>query len=157
MTDFLALANLIVQIVTSLAIFFAAWQVMFHARQMHRDLEMNFVQQYWRIMEKTSLAWRETYFQGDPVTDADKLAIHRYLQLCEDEIDLRKNARVTDSTWAIWAAAIRTTTNVPAYRAVFEQIPLGLYPELTTMLNSPSPQTYDPLKMSKFWRRFRGL
>jgi hypothetical protein len=99
----------VVQVFTLIAIVFAAWQILFHARQMHRDLEMTYVLQYWKIIGKTSLAWRKTYFSGEPVTDDDEFAILQYLQLCEDELDLRRNARVTDSTWSIWAVAIYGT------------------------------------------------
>lgn len=46
--------GVIVQIVTCLAILFAAWQLMFHARQMHRDFEMLYVQRYWELMDRRS-------------------------------------------------------------------------------------------------------
>jgi hypothetical protein len=147
----------IVQLFTLFAIIFAAWQILFHARQMHRDLEMTYVQQYWRIIGKTSLEWRNTFFSGEPVTTADELAVLQYLQLCEDELDLRRNARVTDSTWAIWATAIAGTIKKKAFVDVLKRSPDGFFKEIELMANSNNPVKYDPLKRSRIWRRIHGL
>jgi hypothetical protein len=130
---------------------------MFHARQMHRDLEMTYVQQYWKIIGKTSLEWRNTFFSGDPVTTEDELAVLQYLQLCEDELDLRRNARVTDSTWAIWASAIAGTIKKKPFLEVLERSPEGFFKEIALMSQAKNPAKYDPLKRSRLWRRVHGL
>lgn len=147
----------VVQVFTLIAIVFAAWQILFHARQMHRDLEMTYVLQYWKIIGKTSLAWRKTYFSGEPVTDDDEFAILQYLQLCEDELDLRRNARVTDSTWSIWAVAIYGTMQKKAFLDVLEQSPEDSFKEIHLMMASNNPSKHDPLKKSLIWRRIHGL
>jgi hypothetical protein len=157
LTTTISYINLILQIVTSFAIFFAAWQIMFHARQMHRDLETVYVQQYWKIVAQTTLSWRQTYFSTVPKSEKDLFAVLQYLQLCEDEIDLRRRARVTDSTWEIWAQAIAGTMKKPAFVQAFSKSPSGYFSELAQMLQAPDPAKYDPLERSRIWRRVHGL
>lgn len=149
--------SLVVQCITSMAILLAAWQILFHARQMHRDLEMEYVKQFWLIFEKASTSWRLTNFRGKPETDADRRAIVDYLQLCEDEVELRRSARVTDSTWRLWASAINSMLALEPFRSTLNGADEELYPELRTMLRTSEPAKYDPLTKGSFWRRFRGL
>lgn len=47
--------------VTALAVVLAAAQVSFHARAIHRDLEMEYVRQYWEILHRASDEWRMTF------------------------------------------------------------------------------------------------
>ena len=142
---------------TCLAIIVAIWQLLFHARQMHRDLEMHYVDQYWKIMHSTTTEWRLTYFIGNQVNIEDRRAIQDYLQLCEDEIELRANARVTDSTWHIWAGAISDMLSIPVFADALAASPNGLLGNLKQMMASPIPKEYDPLAHSKVWRRIHGL
>jgi hypothetical protein len=151
------IVSLVVQCITSMAILLAAWQILFHARQMHRDLEMQYVKQFWTIFANTSTNWRLTNFRGKPETDSDRRAIVDYLQLCEDEVELRRSARVTDSTWILWASAISSMMKLPPFRDVLDQADAELYPELRALLSSASPAQYDPLTRGRLWRRFRGL
>jgi hypothetical protein len=148
---------LILNTVTCLAIFVAIWQLLFHARQMHRDLEMHFVDQYWQIMAKASTEWRMTYLLESPKSPEDKRIVHEYLQLCEDEIDLRANGRVTDSTWSLWASAIASMASIPHFADSIEKAPKIMYPRLRVMMGSPNPGTFDPLNKGLAWRRFHGL
>ena len=101
----------IVQTLTALAIVFAAWQLLFHSKQMHRDFELLYVQRYWQLMDRRSPAFA---LERDP-TDADRLAIRAYLQLCEDEVDLRRLGRVTDNTWGFWSRSIISQAGEAAY------------------------------------------
>ena len=149
--------SIVFQAVTATAIILAAWQVTYHARQMHRDLEMEYVKQYWDIVKSSSNKWRASHFLEEPDSEADARAIVDYLQLCEDELELRRNARVTDSTWALWAAAIASVMNMPHFRQALSGTPDEMYVELRTMLTSQQPKTYDPLKRSLIWRRLHGL
>ena len=144
-------------VVTCLAIFVAVWQLLFHARQMHRDLEMHFVAQYWQIMARASTEWRLTHYLGKPVTQSDKHVLYDYLQLCEDEVDLRANARVTDSTWALWAGAIASMVSIEHFAAAVNEAPKNVFPRLRNMMSVMNPDTYDPLKKPLVWRRFHGL
>jgi hypothetical protein len=147
----------ILDIVTLLAILTAIWQLLFHARQMHRDLEMHFVDQYWEIMRRASNEWRLTYLLEPPKTLDDRRVAHEYLQLCEDEIDLRANARVTDSTWFIWAGSIASMVAIPHFADSLRNAPDIMYPKLRVMMSQPAPEKHDPCVRSRVWRRFHGL
>ena len=149
--------SFILNAVTCLAIFIAIWQLLFHARQMHRDLEMHFVVQYWQIMSQASTEWRLTYFLGSPVTKMDIRVLTDYLQLCEDEVDLRANGRVTDSTWSLWAGSIATMASIEHFAQALINAPPNVFPRLKTMMATPDPASYDPLAKHLAWRRFHGL
>lgn len=149
--------SVVINTLACLAFFVAIWQLLFHARQMHRDLEMHFVDQYWKIMESTSDKWRLSGFEIKTTSKEDIRAIYEYLQLCEDEIDLRMNARVTDSTWEFWARGIAATLNNANFRKVLDSLPKSSFPRLREMISSKNPDTYDPLKKPLVWRRFHGL
>lgn len=47
--------SVILQAITVFAVAFAAFQLMFHSRQMHRDLEMAYVERYWSLMDERSV------------------------------------------------------------------------------------------------------
>lgn len=147
----------IFQGVTALAIVVTAWQLLYHARQMHRDLEMEYVRQYWTIMSRASDEWLESFFESEPPTKSDYRVLLDYLHLCEDEIELRANGRVTDNTWAIWVAAISQMVQQPGVKKVIDELPVGKARGLRTLMAQLEPEKYDPLKKSKFWRRFHGL
>ncbi len=147
----------LVNALTCLAIFVAIWQLLFHARQMHRDLEMHYVDQYWQIIHSTSAEWRLSYFLDTPLQSQDLRAIQDYLQLCDDEVQLRANARVTDSTWYIWADAISFMLSNPSFAKALESSPDGTFKWLKRMMESETPGSYDPLLKSKIWKRIHGL
>ena len=149
--------SMVFQGVTALAIIMAVWQVTYHARQMHRDLETEYVKQYWDIVKSTSDEWRSGNFLGSPVTPKDTRAIADYLQLCEDEIELRRNARVTDSTWKMWSGAISSMLKIEHFRSALSRTPNDIFRELKAMASDPTPEDFDPLKKGLLWRRFHGL
>jgi hypothetical protein len=146
------------QFLTFIAVVFAAWQILFHARQMHRDMELFYVGQYWKIMSRMSPEWRVANFTGEPPTLEDQRLVLEYIQLCDDEIQLRKEARVTDSTWKLWNDAIAFSLTRAAFAQALEDPSAGgMYSHVRALLSSPTPHTYDPLKRSVFWRRLHGL
>ncbi|SLM95669.1 hypothetical protein FM106_10040 [Brachybacterium faecium] len=78
-----------------LSIVFAVTQIVAQTRQMHRDFEALYVEWYWALMDRRS----GEFERGGKPRKEDRLVIHQYLQLCEDEIDLRGEGRVTNDTW----------------------------------------------------------
>lgn len=142
--------SLVLQIATLLAVVVAAWQLLFHSRQMHRDFEALYVSRYWTLMDQRS----EEFALGAPTT-SDQIVILNYLQLCEDEIDCRRIGRVTDSTWKFWRSAIIAQANEAAYAAALGALQRDRFPQLRGLL-STSPD-YDPLKWKAPSRAFHGL
>lgn len=143
--------SLALQAITVLAVAFAAFQLMFHSRQMHRDLEMIYVQRYWDLMDQRTPDFIST---EEPQAD-DHTVIYKYLQLCEDELDLRQIARVTDSTWEFWGPSMHSQLTSAAYRKAFEETSPYRFPQVKRLV--ASGPAHDPLQRNRFWRRFRGL
>lgn len=141
----------IVQAFTALAIIFAAWQLMFHSRQMHRDFELLYVQRYWELMDRRS---PEFALEHEP-TPEDRLVIRAYLQLCEDEVDLRRLGRVTDSTWKFWSQSMVAQASAPAYARELSLVGAERYPLVRRLIESQATQ--DPLTHNWLWRKVHGL
>ena len=147
----LPLLSVIVQSITAIAILFAGWQLLFHSRAMHRELEMAYVSRYWRLMDDRSPTFVLTREAGAE----DEVVIFRYLDLCEDEIELRMLGRVTDGTWGFWAKAMHQQASVPAYQAVLDRAPLDQFVCLRRLL-ADGP-VHDPMSQGWLRRRLRGL
>lgn len=150
--------SLIVQMLTCLALVFAAWQILFHARQMHRDMEMFYVDQYWRLITRASTEWRRTNLSSPVVTAEDQALVFDYLQLCEDEIQLRASARVTDNTWRLWEPAIRAQITQPAFAEVLgAESNRSFYLGLHDLSAYSGREPFDPLPKNWLWRKVHGL
>lgn len=141
----------VMQLLTASAIIFAGWQLLLHSRQMHRDFEMLYVQRYWELMDKRS----DEFLLNDDLMEMDRRVARGYLQLCEDEIDLRKLGRVTDNTWGFWAQCIAAQCTAPGYRDALSALPITLYPGLREHLGAGG--AHDPLEHGWVWRKFHGL
>lgn len=128
----------IVQLITLLAVLAAVVQVFMRSKMMHRDIEVTFVQRYWQIMDRRS---PEFVLTGKP-SAADEIVILQYLQLCEDEISLRRAGTVTKSTWLFWERAIRNQLAVAAYAEVLEKTQASQFASIRRFL-SAGPG-YDP-------------
>lgn len=148
--------GIIVQIATLLAIAVAAWQLLFHSRQMHRDFEALYVQRYWSLMDQ-----RSDRFALDGVpTEGDRVIARGYLQLCEDEIDCRRIGRVTDSTWVYWRGAIVDQVSTAAYLSELDTVPDARYPLVRRALANAEefdPLTKRALRSRWLWRKLHGL
>ena len=84
---------------------------------MHRDLEMLYVQRYWALMDARSVHW---VLDRNP-TPEDRVVVRGYLQLCEDEIDLRRLGRVTDNTRGFWDESMLSQLHDPPYLAALNE------------------------------------
>lgn len=145
------LFSIIVQALTAMAIVFAAWQLLFHSRQMHRDFELVYVQRYWELMDRRSASLA---LEGLP-RRRDRTVIRSYLQLCEDEIDLRRLGRVSDNTWRFWATSIVEQASTEPWAAEIAKLGSSQYPLLRKLIESDV--AYDPLEHSWVWRKLHGL
>lgn len=143
--------SLILQVATLIAVVVAAWQLLFHSRQMHREFEALYIARYWELMDRRSIRW----VVADQPSRSDLVVARGYLQLCEDEIDCRRIGRVTDGTWAFWRTAIITQVADPHYWRVLASTPTSDYPLLRELMRVGL--TYNPLLHRWFWRKTHGL
>lgn len=143
--------GIVVQVLTAGAIVFAAWQLLFHSRAMHREFEMLYVERYWHLMDRRS----EQFALTQKPTEADRQVIRAYLNLCEDEADLRGLGRVTDNTWKFWSSAIVEQLSVDAYRAELESLDEASFPRVRELLSTKGKR--DPLNRRWLNRKVHGL
>lgn len=142
----LSVLGLALQALTLLAIGVGAWQLISNSRLMHRQFESMYVERYWQVMDRRSESW---VLKG-VFTKADQVVARQYLLVCEDEIDLRRLGRVSDSTWAFWGEAIRDQATLEPYVSALDK---SGYPRLEQFLAEGN----DPLRHSVIWRKRHGL
>ena len=72
---------------------------------------------------------------GKSVADESKQAvreqIYNYLDLCNEQVYLRKKKRICYSRWVDWCAGVKENLEKPAFREVWEEI------------KKESPQTFS--------------
>ncbi|MBX3195844.1 MAG: hypothetical protein KF727_12200 [Microbacteriaceae bacterium] len=151
--DPLAALGVVVQVLTALAIIFAAWQLLFHSRAMHREFELLYVQRYWELMDRRTAK----FAIGDGTHHSDRLVIRAYFQLCEDEADLRRIGRVTDNTWTFWRGAMVSQASTAAYRHELDRLDASAYPQLRAILADPEGRRKGPLAWGWLRRKLHGL
>ena len=140
-----------VSVAAVLAVVFAAIQVMYLNRQIHRELESLYLQRYWDLMDRRSAR----FGLGGGPNRADKVVIHAYLQLSNDQLGLRSVGRVTNHTWSFWARDITSQCRMSAYADQLRLSALDDYPRVRALLLNG--EAYDPLSRGSLWRVFHGL
>lgn len=149
--NWVEIASLVVSAITAITIGLAALQLIFHGRQIHREFENHYVERYWNLMDRRSKGFALEY----KPKERDHIVVRGYLQLCEDETDLRRLGRVTDATWKYWSGSIVDQCSEPAYRAELELVNHLQYPGVRQLLESSGKM--DPLKRRWIWRWTHGL
>lgn len=103
------IADLIIRCITALGVIVAIVSLILSLRaskrQRQRQFEAMYVQRYWVLMDRLSLdAYRG--IGGDELSDEDQRAILAYFRLCEDQLEVRQNSWISDSTWNIWSGGM---------------------------------------------------
>jgi hypothetical protein len=63
--------------------------------------------------------------KASPAEDAgreDEKAIRNYILLCEDELQMRRNGYISDSTYAVWADGMRNQLEQPMFKNIWAQV-----------------------------------
>jgi len=132
-------------------------------RERLRQFESMYVQRYWKILDQLSLE----AVKASPAADADRedeKAIRNYILLSEDELQMRRNGYISDSTYAVWADGMRDQLKQPMFKKVWAQVEEETkehrtfpYENLRKLLSEPTSKAGDPLTMSPLRRKIRGL
>jgi hypothetical protein len=129
-----------------------------------QQFEAKYVERYWHIIDQLSLdALRGT----SPVliTDDDSRIIRSYILLCEDELEMRKNGYISDSTYDLWADGIQGQFQQSMFKEIWDQVKKENvrnqtfpYEHLRQLLDEEErTSSYDPLTMPGWRRWIRGL
>lgn len=151
--------------------------VLFSLRQAYRarlrQFEEKYVERYWSILDCLSLE-AMSVAEMSPGRD-DELAIRRYIFLCEDELQMRKNGYISDSTYCEWADGMLEQFRQPMFSEVWDQVRKEAderkegafaYENLKSLLDSVAGKESwdnddlcraDPLKSHTAVRFVRGL
>lgn len=146
-------ANVVAQVATVVAVAFAILQLIGARAAKHRDFENLYVQRYWNLMDR---------FEGNPWTassvddlkNGDKSRVTAYLQLCEDELDLRRNGFISTKTWGIWADGMKSQCARRAYMGALAEMDSAELPALRDFLENGNA---DPLEMNWFRKWWTGI
>jgi hypothetical protein len=150
--------------------------LLFSLRQAYRarlrQFEEKYVERYWSILDSLSLAALSI---SDQLPDHDdEMTIRKYIFLCEDELQMRKNGYISDETYYEWADGMLDQLQQPMFKEVWDRIQdeakqhkRGVFPyenlrnlDATTekgMWDIAALKRGDPLKQPATVRTIRGL
>lgn len=149
--------DLVLSSISALAIAFVVVQITTHNRQMHHDFEAMYLQRFWSLMERRSLNFAASRGRKR-LSRTDLRTVHDYLELSNDQVELRRHGRVTDQTWRIWAPDIVRFVSQPVIWRVLEESEPQRYIDLRELLARwPSDPAWDPCSFGRFRRWARGL
>lgn len=122
-----------------------------------------YVERYWKILDQLSLRAIKALPPGR-IGRADEKAIRSYILLCEDELQMRKNGYVSNSTYYVWADGMRQQLAQPMFSQIWSQVKLEAgksdsfpYEYLRQLLGKADSKAGDPLSMPPPMRWVRGL
>lgn len=146
----------VISYIMTLSLLFGALALRASQRQRLRQLEMLYVQRYWALMDKLSLA----ALRGTPlssVNDDDERVVRTYLRLCEDELELRRQGWLSTATWRLWSVGMEQQVRRWPFRIVWAEIAeadaedFGL---LRRLMQNPG---WDPCEISRTRRFLNGV
>jgi hypothetical protein len=151
--------------------------LLFSLRQAYRarlrQFEEKYVERYWSILDSLSLAALSI---SDQLPDHDdEVTIRKYIFLCEDELQMRKNGYISDETYYEWADGMLDQLEQPMFKQVWDRIQdkankhksgVFAYANLSNLLDAKTEKgtwdievlrRADPLKQLATVRTIRGL
>ena len=129
-------------------------------RQRLHQIEAMYVQRYWVIFDRFSLAATSKRLLTSALVEADEKAIRAYVRLCEDELEVRAEGWIGDTAYSIWRTAIRAQMELPAFDLIWRRLCAeGQHPynRLTRLLDEAEGLRYDPCGMPTWRRWIHGL
>ncbi len=112
----------IASIATSIGVLIAAWQLREARRVAQTTFEDSFDQQYRELSMKIpvdSLLGKET--PENKISEAREV-IYNYLDLCNEQISLRKKNRVNKKCWESWQEGIKDNLEKSAFQKVWAEV-----------------------------------
>lgn len=152
--EWLEITSKFFSIATFVAVFFAVSQLIASRVAKHRDFENLYVQRYWNIMDGFADDPLEAEALGD-LDPADQTRIKSYLQLCEDEIDLRENGFITTKTWGIWSSGMIFQCAQPAFSESLSKLADEKLPSLRRYIAQDIQE--DPLENGRIYKWWTGI
>ena len=112
----------IASIATAIGVGIAASQILQERKLAQTAFEDNLDRQYRTIAKEIPV----DALIGKEIPEAKKIdareAIFNYLDLCNEEIFLRKQQRISKEKWQSWCSGIKTHLENPAFKEVWEEV-----------------------------------
>jgi hypothetical protein len=89
-------------------------------RQRDRQFETIFVERYWALMDRLSLAAIKGRPQSTVDPNDEKVAL-QYFRLSEDELELHRGGWISEQTWTVWHEGIQAQMKRWPFCAVWEE------------------------------------
>ena len=109
-------------IATTVGVPVAAWQLVLAKRQGVTSFEDSVVKEYRELA--ASLPTKALL--GEPLTDAEQQAaldeFYRYFDLCNHQVFLHQQRRITDRAWAFWRDGILSNMKRPAFARAWADV-----------------------------------
>jgi hypothetical protein len=120
--DWATLSGGIGGVFTAIAAIVAAWQLRHMQKQSTTSFEDSLVREYRELASSLPLP----ALLGEPISDVlhgEKLdEFYRYFDLCNSQVFLRDQGRISDETWAFWEEGIRSNMKRPAFARAWTEI-----------------------------------
>ena len=158
-------------VISLIVAIFGLMGLLFSLRQSNRarlrQFEEKYVERYWSILDGLSLDALK--LSGREVGQDDEKVIRKYINLCEDELQIRKNGYISDATYEEWADGMIGQFKQPMFKEVWEHVQAeeahnepGAFPyaNLRRLLQDGefrSGSPVDPLRMRAPVKAIRGL
>jgi hypothetical protein len=141
---------------TAIAVLVAAWQLRRNTRQATTDFEDDLSREYRELARSIPV---EAYF-GEDLSDEDFQkalpSLFQYIDLSNEQVFLRKNGRISYSTWVSWCDGIKSNLSRPAFNKAWVIVKARVedsFEELRRLEKSAFSQ--DPRKWLSWQHRLR--
>jgi hypothetical protein len=110
------------KIATAAAVIVAAWQLVLSQRQSVTNFEDSFAKEYRELAATLPIK----ALLGEALTDEEYAQcidkMYHYLDLCNQQVFLRKAGRISDKTWTFWHDGIASNLKRPAFKRAWAEI-----------------------------------
>jgi len=105
---------------TTVGVFLAWFSLRRSYKQARTDFEDRFSQEYRQLSQTLPVK----AFLGEPLTDPEakeaQHAFFRYFDLCNEQVFLRQNRRISKQTWLSWCSGIKSNLQLPAFSSAWD-------------------------------------
>lgn len=109
-------------VATAIGVLLAVWQIRLGQRQSRTRFEDELTHQYREIVKRIPVeALLGEDLSQEKYTNALD-AFYRYFDLCNEQIFLRQNDRISQETWENWCEGIHSHLERPAFKRAWEEV-----------------------------------
>lgn len=138
-------------VATAIGVAIAAWQLRMSRKLAQLSFEDSLNKEYRSLAKDIPVnALIGEDINEHPEFSEVRECIYNYVDLCNEQIFLRKKGRITESTWREWAVGMQMNLNKPTFRRVWSEIKGALPQEFQELRKAEETHfKLDP----RMWKR----